>query len=317
MNGKDASTALRVYRGIISDSERWHRFKFREDDVIITTPSKCGTTWMQSIVAALIFRGSELSAPVGSISLWVDALLRSEEEATAILEAQTHRRFLKTHCPLDGLPRVPGVTYVAIVRHPLDVSMSDFDHSINQCRKRTAELLENSGHEITDTDINYKNAPPQDRTEYLRWWINNGIQPDGAGPHGLEDYCKQVLTYWEARNKANVHLFHYSDLWNDLDGEMRRVANILGVAVDENCWPHWVESVRLESMKERAHMTAPEAHLGLWKSNSQFFAKGGQRDWDKLLTDEDMEHFNGQLERLAGEQATTWILNGRQTQQVS
>lgn len=311
MTEEENCSALRVYRGIISDSERWHRFKFREDDVIITTPSKCGTTWMQSIVATLIFQSSDLSEPVGSISLWLDALLRSEAEATAILEAQTHRRFLKTHCPLDGLPRVPGVTYIAVVRHPLDVALSNLDHNTNQCRNRTAELLESSGHGITDNnDTNTKNTPPQDRTEYLRWWIDNDIQSDGAGPHGLEDYCQQVRTYWEARNEPNVHLFHYSDLWNDLDGEMRRIADILGVSVDEKCWLDWIDSVTLKSMKERAHMTAPEAHLGLWQSTSQFFAKGGRRDWEKLLTDEDMRHFEDRIESFAGREATTWILSG-------
>ena len=153
MQGADCSS-LRVYRGVISDSERWHRFKFRENDVIITTPSKCGTTWMQSIVATLIFRGSDLKVPVGSVSLWLDALLRSEEEAFAILEAQTHCRFLKTHCPLDGIPSVPGVTYITVVRHPLDVALSsDYDHSQNQCRHRTFELLENSGHGMCNVGI--------------------------------------------------------------------------------------------------------------------------------------------------------------------
>jgi hypothetical protein len=305
-------SSLRVYRGVISDSERWHRFKFRENDLIITTPSKCGTTWMQSIVATLVFRGSDLEAPVGSISLWLDALLRSEEEANAILEAQNHRRFLKTHCPLNGIPRVPGVTYITVVRHPLDVALSNYDHNQNQCRDRTVELLESSGHGISNVGINDVNSPPKDRTEYLLWWIDNDCECDGAGPYGLADFCLQVQTYWEARTDPNVHLFHYSNLWNNLDGEMRRIADILKVEVDEECWTEWVDSVTLAAMKNRAHKTAPEAHLGLWKSSSQFFAMGGKRDWDRLLTDEDLEYFEARLEHLVGRDASDWILTGRQ-----
>ena len=301
---------LRVYRGFISDSERWQRFKFRDDDIIITTPSKCGTTWMQSIVGTLIFRGHDFGAPVSFISLWLDAFLRSEAEANAILKDQTHRRFIKTHCPLDGVPRLPGVTYFAVVRHPLDVALSDFDHSANQCRDRTAELLESSGHGIADSNKCAEEEPPIDRAEFLKWWIDNDAQPDGAGPHGLADFCQQVKTYWVARNHSNVHLFHYSDLWNSLEGEMRRIAGILGVAIDEESWQDWVDSVTLDSMKERADMTAPEAHLGLWKSATQFYAKGGQRDWSSLLTDQEIEHFEERLEGLAGD-ATKWILQGR------
>ena len=35
----------------------------------------------------------------------------------------------------------------------------------------------------------------------------------------------------------NVHLFHYADMWADLDAEMRRVADVLGIAIDEGAWP--------------------------------------------------------------------------------
>lgn len=303
---------LRIYRGVISDSERWHRFKFRSDDIIITTPSKCGTTWMQSIVGTLVFGDPHHfnDSPVASISLWLDAKLRSEAEAFAILEAQTHRRFLKTHCPLDGIPRsVPGVTYIAVIRHPLDVALSDYDHSTNQCRNRTNELLERSGHGMaTEPSSSSSQIPPQDRAEYLKWWVDNDdVEPDGAGPHSLSDYCQQVKTYWDARNDKSVHLFHYTDLWNDLNGEMRRVADILGVTVDESCWHDYLDSVTLESMKNRADITAPEAHLGLWKCSKQFFAKGGQRDWSSLLTKDEIAHFEVRLECLAGD-ATNWIL---------
>jgi hypothetical protein len=37
---------LRRYRGFMADSDRWRRFAFRDGDIVITTPSKCGTTWM-------------------------------------------------------------------------------------------------------------------------------------------------------------------------------------------------------------------------------------------------------------------------------
>lgn len=52
------------------DSTVWNGFDFRDDDVIIATWAKSGTTWMQQIVAQLIFRGAEgstfPSSPPGS-----------------------------------------------------------------------------------------------------------------------------------------------------------------------------------------------------------------------------------------------------------
>src|SRR6187431_1814917 len=95
---------MRRYRGFMADSARWERFAFRPDDVIISTPSKCGTTWMQNIVGMLVLDRTDLGAPISSLSPWLDMLIRTDEDVFGLLEAQRHRRFIKTHTPLDGLP---------------------------------------------------------------------------------------------------------------------------------------------------------------------------------------------------------------------
>jgi aryl sulfotransferase len=47
------------------------------------------------------------------------------------LDAQTHRRFIKTHTPLDGLPVDPSVTYLCVGRDPRDVALSMDNHMDN------------------------------------------------------------------------------------------------------------------------------------------------------------------------------------------
>ena len=37
------------------DSTAWNDFRFREDDVVVSTYAKAGTTWTQQIVAQLLF----------------------------------------------------------------------------------------------------------------------------------------------------------------------------------------------------------------------------------------------------------------------
>jgi hypothetical protein len=104
-----------------------------------------------------------------------------------------------------------------------------------------------------------------------------------------------------------VHLFHYADLWADLDSEMRRVAVALGVRVDEPTWPDFVAGATLSSMRARAADTAPNAHQGLWESPEQFFRSGGTRDWASMLTSADLDHFEDRMGRLAGD-AAPWAL---------
>jgi hypothetical protein len=294
----------------MADSARWERFTFRPNDVVISTPAKCGTTWMQTIVGMLLLDRTDLGVPISSLSPWLDMLIHTEEETFGVLEAQTHRRFIKTHTPLDGVPRVESVTYIAVVRHPLDVALSDRDHEENMRRDLAVELRTAASGPVSP-DIPAPEDPPREPVEYLRWFVDNHELPSGSGPHGLEDYCQQVRTYWDARHDPNVHLFHYADMWADLDREMRRVADALGVPIDERRWPEFVEAAGLESMRSRAAQTAPEADMGLWESPERFFRSGGTRDGASLLDPEDIAHFEDRLQTLAGD-AADWCRRGRE-----
>lgn len=302
---------LRRYRGFMADSARWGRFSFRDDDVVITTPSKCGTTWMQTIVGMILLGRVDLGAPISQLSPWLDMQVYTDDEVFGRLERQTGRRFIKTHTPLDGVPVLPSVTYLAVIRHPLDVALSDRDHADNMRRDHAVELRIAASGE-PDPDLVLPQDGPDDAAEYLRWFIDNDNQPVGSGPYGLADYCEQILTYWVRRADPNVHLFHYADLWRNLDAEMRRVAEALGVRVDDAIWPSFVDAATLDSMRSRAAATAPNADEDMWRSPEAFFRVGGTREWASLLDAADLEHFDRRLRDLAGT-AAGWVLGGRES----
>ena len=89
------------YRDLIADSARWEGDPFRADDIIIDTPSKSGTTWMQTLCAMLVFDSVEFGRPLTEISPSLEMQINNRAEVLASLEAQEHRRFIKSHTPLD------------------------------------------------------------------------------------------------------------------------------------------------------------------------------------------------------------------------
>ena len=68
------------------DSTVWNNFKFRDGDIVIATYGKSGTTWVQQIIAQLIFNGAE-SIEISKLSPWIDFRL-TPPEAIAGLEHQ-------------------------------------------------------------------------------------------------------------------------------------------------------------------------------------------------------------------------------------
>lgn len=102
------------------NSTIWNDFPFRDENIIIGTYAKSGTAWLRQIVSQLVFGGIEGVAGA-DLSPWVDLRLPPTPVKLACLEAQTHRRFIKTHLPVDALVMLPMAKYVYMARDGRDV----------------------------------------------------------------------------------------------------------------------------------------------------------------------------------------------------
>src|SRR5688572_16983966 len=108
------------YRNHHLDSTRWDSVAMRDDDIVITTAYKAGTTWTQRILAAFIF-GPDETPSLMEVSPWVDARFHGPVDVlVASLERQQHRRFMKSHLSADGIPFNDDVQYVVVGRDTRD-----------------------------------------------------------------------------------------------------------------------------------------------------------------------------------------------------
>src|SRR5438477_10736608 len=233
--------AIHRYRSIVADSQRWEGFEFRDDDIVISTPAKCGTTWMQMLCALVVFQTPELPARLTELSPWLDMQTAPRDEVVAALKAQEHRRFIKSHTPFDGLPYDRRVTYIAVGRDPRDVAVS-WDNHFNNMNLDTVigHRVEAAGMddlaELVPNGMSEPAADPVDR--FWHWMEGEGNTDEDI--FGLVGMLHHVDTFWERRNDDNVALFHYADMKADLDGEMRRLASVLNIDVDASRWDELV-----------------------------------------------------------------------------
>jgi len=122
------------------DSTHWYGFVPREGDIVITSPLKSGTTWVQSIVANLIWQDGNFPAPIHLMSPWVDSKALPHTKILDRLEYQFHRRFLKSHLPADASPNFSEVIYLVLGRDPRDQFMSLWDQHSNYAPQAAASL---------------------------------------------------------------------------------------------------------------------------------------------------------------------------------
>jgi len=300
------------YRNMIFDSGRWDGFRFRDDDIVISTPPKCGTTWTQMICALLIFQTTSFDAPLDVLSPWVDMLIRDRDTMVAELDAQTHRRFIKSHTPYDGLPGDRRVTYVCVGRDPRDVALSWDNHMANMDFTAFLTARRNAVGLDDIADLLAQGPPPRPESEQERFWgwVEGTFEIESA-TSSLEFTLHHLSTFWERRDDDNVVLLRYEDLQADLEGEMRRLAVRLGINVAEESWPALVEAATFDSMRSHADMTAPETRDSLWLNNQQFFHRGTCGQWRTVLAGDDAARYRNRVESLpADPDLVAWVHGG-------
>jgi aryl sulfotransferase len=288
-------TPLVRYVSDDDDSARWDGFPFRDGDIVISTRSKSGTTWMQMICALLVFGSPDLPEPLPVLSPWVDHRIEPVTDVFARLAAQPHRRFVKTHTPLDGIPLDPRATYVVVGRHPLDLAVSLYHQGDNIDRERMAEL----------TGVPTRARSPRPSLhDWLVGWTTAETTP-AEQPDSLVGVLHHLADAW-TRKEPNVVLVHYADLLADLEGEMRRVAGRLGIDVPEPAWPGLVAAATFERMRSRSDELTPNA-LGVLKDPAMFFRRGRSGAGREVLTSAELEVYDERVRALAPADLIAWL----------
>ena len=275
----------------------WNDFKFRNDDIVISTYGKAGTTWTQQIVGQLIFNGAE-DVPVSELSPWLDLRVPPPEIKLPLMEAQTHRRFMKTHLPVDALVYSPQAKYIYIGRDGRDVLWSMYHHHANandafyDALNETPGLVGEKLGRVT-TDV---------KTYFDTW-----IEKDG---YPFWSFWENVSGWWAIRHLPNILFVHFENLKRDMPGEIRRIAAFLDIPIDQTRWPAILEHCSFDYMKKNADKSAP---LGgaLWEGGaSTFINKGTNGRWRDALSAEESAAYEALAREKLGDVCARWLMTG-------
>jgi aryl sulfotransferase len=340
--------ALIHYQSPVEDSGRWLGFRFRPGDIVISTRRKTGTTWIQMICALLIFQDPDLPDSLWNLSPWLDNRAEPHDAVYAQLAEQRHRRFIKTHTPLDGLPLHPDVTYIVTGRHPVDAFVSLCHH--NEVIAPPAAGPPPGGFPPGPPRLGGPPrpggppppfgpppgapppsgrppsgpppaAPPSPPPTPLRTpepltspemlhdavltWIADDADPR-LDLDSLPGFLAHLSDAWTRRDEPNVLLVHYDDLLADLPGQMRLLADRLGIDVPEESWPALTAAATFERMRDRADQIV-QTPPGLVTDVAAFFRRGTSGAWRDILSDDELAGYYQRTARLLPADLLRWL----------
>ena len=211
----------------------------RPTDVFVATFPKCGTTWTQQIVHGLRTRGS---MDFEEISFAVPFIDNSNLDGTDIHAPQAAEpRAFKTHLPWSDVPK--GGKYIYVMRDPRDALVSAYHFYNGWYFERDAFDLPAFAEEMF----------LRGDTAYLYWG--------------------HVRSWWERRAQENILFLCFEDMKRDLERTVRRIAEFMGIAADEELIAIATRQATIDFM--RAHDSQFDDHqVVAWTSRSLGFPAG-------------------------------------------
>lgn len=279
------------------DSTIWNDFVFRDDDIIIASYAKSGTTWLQQIIAQLLFNGEE-DLEVAEMSPWMDLRIPPKKIKLPLVEAQTHRRFVKTHLPTDALVFSDRVKYIYIGRDGRDIIWSLYNHHSKANAVWYAGLNKTPGRVGPPIE-----KPPASVKQYYHDWLDR----DG---HPLWPFWENVLSWWAIRKLSNVLMIHFANLKRDMPGQIRKIAQFLDISIDESKWESILLHCSFDYMKVNAVKSVP-FEGALWNGGVQsFIYKGTNGRWRESLDHDEIKKYENRATAELSHECAHWLATG-------
>jgi hypothetical protein len=252
-------------------------------DIFVMTYAKSGTNWMMQIAHQLIYHGKGEYDHLHDLVPWPDTTAMPFvkkyaipiEEANDWQQAPERLRVIKTHFDWDMLPHSDQPKYIAVIRDPKDIFVSNY-HFIR--------------------DGVYGPAMPTVDT-----WFELFLSPNF--PIG-GSWAVNTAGYWAERKRPNVLVASFKEMKRDLRGMVRKVAGFLDITVSDAVIDEVCRRSSFEYMKANDQKYAMGKMIA-WREPGAMIRRGSQGGSSEMLGPEQQrqidQHFMAELERLGSD----------------
>ena len=283
-------SAVRMFGALAAGQEKRLRRKnpFKNyvpgpQDVFVMTYAKSGTNWIMQIAHQLIYHGRGDYDHLHDIVPWPDTMAMPFVRKYAIpLEEATHwersperLRVIKTHFNWDMLPYSDKARYIAVIRDPKDIFVSNY-------------------HFIRDNV--YGRAMPTVET-WFELFLSPGFPLGGS-------WAANTAGYWAEKSRPNVLVMSFKDMKRDLRTTVVKVAAFLNVMVSSEVIDEVCRRSSFEYMKA-IDQKFSMGKMVAWRQPGAMIRKGSQGGSSELLSLDQQRkvdaHFIAELKQLGSD----------------
>ncbi|XP_068099934.1 sulfotransferase 1 family member D1-like [Hyperolius riggenbachi] len=239
--------------------ENVRKFQAREDDLLIATYPKSGTTWVSKIVDLIMNRGDLEKSQKGAIFERVPFLESAGPgmpSATDVLNKMDSPRVIKTHLQAEVLPKSfweKNCKMIYVARNAKDVAVSYY-HFYRMA---------------------YGHPEPGTWDEFLNSYMEGNV--------AFGSWAKHVKDWWKMRKQYKILYLFYEDMLLDPRGEIEKVMKFMGKDLPIEVVEKINKNTSFKAMKEN-----PMANYSTFPymdhSISPFMRKGIFGDWKNQFT---------------------------------
>ncbi|XP_068088070.1 sulfotransferase 6B1-like [Hyperolius riggenbachi] len=242
--------------------EAMDTYEARQDDVLILTYPKCGTTWVLQILHEMFLQTHDRQPSTEQTLLEF-----GKPEKYEHLNQQPSPRIITSHLMYENLPKTiieKKTKILMVLRNPKDAAVSFFHF--------------------------YNNHPVLPTYESWDLFFKDFI----TGNVAFGSYFDFTLD-WEKRiDDSNILVLSFEEMKVDLPAQLRKLSEFYGLTLTDEQIKMVQEKTSFTHMKEKSSNT--HGDLG-----HAFFRKGEIGDWKSLFTEEQSREVDEKFEKhLAG-----------------
>ncbi len=199
-------------------------FIARPTDILITTPPKAGTTWMQQILYQLHSGGDTSFTSIDKVVPWLEIQRegKSWQDILQHFETLPEPRIFKTHCTAEQTPGIGTAKIILTSRDPRDCCVSFYHHLMN----------------MTDAARSNKQTPrPASLDEHVDMWLE------------FAAWYRNVKSWWPYFDHPRVLWLRYQDMKQDIETHIDKIIAFLRLNISAEHKEKVLEHSSFEWMK--------------------------------------------------------------------